>query len=360
MREQHSDNNEDALLYQCDYGCLMRFMRKSQLQQHNIMCHTKAYLKCPDCNKHFSCNDQLRKHRRRMHPDLSNCKYICPKCSRCCNDSSYFDRHTQVCGVTNRKSRKSGTSNVTKPIKYKRSMVALIQEKVDDGTPEKIAILQVSKEEHIHSTKLGHWWMLREKHEKLPQTRRNASGSGRPLPRDKQLLFTKAFKVFDYERNQLQLPFGNADVCYFQFVCNSYKQITYSGIDNEKILWHDIMLFKKHYDIDEYAISSKKKYHSEYLTAVLGKWYIETHDRIKKDKILFENMLFCDETGVRMDFCMKNRTLSIKSKNGATISVENSKETLTCCIFWSLKRYVYQLHDSKHALYLFVFFLSVW
>ena len=324
--------------YKCKY-CQQRFKYTHDLQRHEIDNHSSAYFRCEYCNKPFKSTNALSKHCDRMHPQSNNFKWICIKCNRNCNDRSHYNRHVKTCGLQRSPTRANGRHNVTKTIKYKRSIMALIQRKIDAGTPEEIAIAEVAKNKKIHLDKLKSWWSLRVKHKQLTGTRRNAIGSGRPLPKAKQLLFKNAHETFLHERYELQLPFSNADLGDLLVRIANEMEMEYKGIENEKTLWNDIQLFKKHYQLDMYAISSKKKYDSKYLTPILGKWYNKVKQYIEKEKIQFRNMLFCDETSVRMDFCMKNKTLSSKGRNTPVVTIENSKETFTNCIFWSIKRY---------------------
>ena len=334
IRIEHKGNKP----HKCKY-CQQRFKYKHDLERHEIDRHSRAYFRCTYCNKPFKSTNALAKHCDRMHPQSNNFKWVCMKCDRNCNDRSHYNRHIKTCGSQRSLTRASGRHNVTKTIKYKRSMIRLIQRKIEAGKPEEIAIAEVSKEKNIHLKKLKSWWSLRIKHKQLSGNRRNADGSGRPLPKDKQLLFKNAHKTFIHERYELQLPFSNADLGDLLVRTASEMEMEYKGIENEKILWNDILLFKKHTNLNMYAISSKKKYDSKYLTATLGKWYNKVKKYMEEEKVQFENMLFCDETSVRMDFCMKNKTLSIKGRNTPVVTIENSKETFTNCIFWSMKRY---------------------
>ena len=358
-RNRHIRIEHDELkAHKCQY-CDCRFKYQYEVQRHEIERHGMAYFHCKYCNKPFKSTDSLGKHCNRMHPQSNNFKWVCIKCNRNCNDRSHYNRHIKTCGSQRATTRASGRQNVTKTIKYKRSIIALIQEKINEGIPEEIAIADVAKQKHIHLSKVKSWWSLRIKHRKLRGTRRNALGSGRPLPKEKQLLFKNAHATFIHERYELQLPFSNADLGDLLVRTANEMEMEYKGIDNQKTLWHDIQLFKKQTQLDMYAISSKKKYDPKYLVPMLGKWYNKVKNYIDKENIQCQNMLFCDETSVRMDFCMKNKTLSTKGRNTPIVTMENSKETFTNCIFWSMNRYVKIFHVDDACLYIISYKLHV-
>ena len=341
-RKRHiAEMHDNIKIYKCDIeNCGKQFTRDRGLQNHKRKYHSGLRLFCSFCNKGFFSSDALRIHCSKMHRLSDDYQYICNKCNRICNDKWHHKKHTASCGSTKQR-RKAGTSkNSTKTIKYKRSMINAIQRKIDiDKVTEETAIKIVSVEHGIYLTKLKSWWSLRNAYVGLAGTRRNVSGAGRPLPETKQNIFNKAYEIFKYERYELRLPFNNADLGDL-LVRSAYDldYNDYAGIENNTILWHDIQLFKKHFSINIYAISSKKKYNDEYLIAILGSWFKRVLKQMHDDKIKLDDVIFCDETSVRCDFCMADKTASVSKQNSPVVSVENNKETITNCIFWNMEQ----------------------
>ena len=338
MQETHGQE----LRFPCPQ-CLKSFSRKVQLNDHINTHHGSLVLQCDSCPQQFSSSSAFNTHYNRFH--ATSYKYKCIRCQKPFSIRYYFQRHIQTCGRP--KNRPSKLHYHTKTKEYKRKVLREIEYKIEaEQYSEDFAIETVCEQYNLLLAKVQYWWNRKELYCLPGGSARNLSGGGRPIAKWKLQLFDKTYEKFIYERYTLGIRIGNAYlgellVCTANEMEEIQAQGGYKAADSPNNLWKDIALFRKVKTIDEYAISTLQKYHKEWLLPLLGRWYERVRALyIDEKKIKVENMWFCDETNVQKDFCMNNRTLSLKGRNSAVVKVENYKESATLCIFWNVNMLV--------------------
>ena len=337
-RDRHMQEVHGEPRFPCPH-CHKPFARKTQLNDHIYSVHQSLVMQCDSCPQVFTSSSAFNTHYNRFHAQTG--KYTCLICNKPFRMQFYYLRHIQNCGK--KKQRPTKLHYHTKTKEYKRKILREIENKLAaDSCTAKEAIEAVCEQYNLLYAKVKYWWNRKDSYFEAGGSSRNLQGCGRPIAKWKRKLFEKTYKKFIYERYTLGMRVGNSYLGELLVItANEMQDIQkrggYKAADTPSMLWKDIALFRKVSAIAEYAISTLQQYNKEWLVPLLGRWF----DRVRslyvdEKKIKVENMWFCDETNVQKDFCMNNRTLSIRGRNAAVVKVENYKESATLCIFWNV------------------------